>query len=68
MPAGYWVGASRPGLSGTWSGVDGTPLPQNASYDPYAHFTWLLATYVRDRRSLWCLHCCMRTRRGGGGA
>jgi hypothetical protein len=46
LPAGYWVGTSRPSIGGAWANVDGSPLPQNASYDPYAHFTWLLASYV----------------------
>jgi hypothetical protein len=63
LPASYWVGASRPSLSAAWSGVDGSPLPQNASNDPYAHFTWLLASYVGGRRSLWCLHFTLQTSR-----
>jgi hypothetical protein len=46
MPPGYWVGTSRASVGANWVNVDGSPLPQNASYDPYAHFTWLQASYV----------------------
>ena len=47
LPAGYWVGTSRASVGAQWQGVDGSPLPQNASNDPYAHFTWLLTSHVR---------------------
>ncbi len=51
LPGGYWVGTSRPSLGGAWSNVDGSPLPQNASYDPYAHFTWLYASHVSSAQA-----------------
>jgi hypothetical protein len=47
LPAGYWTGVSRAGATAQWMYVDGSTLPQNASSDPYAHFTWIQATQVR---------------------
>jgi hypothetical protein len=47
LPAGYWTGVSRATTTGAqWQYVDGSPLPQNASNDPYAHFTWIQASQV----------------------
>ena len=38
LPAGYWVGTSRASVGAQWQGVDGSPLPQLPSGDPYAHW------------------------------
>jgi hypothetical protein len=46
LPAGYWTGVNRASPSSPWQLLDGSPLPQNASNDPYAHFTWIQASQV----------------------
>jgi hypothetical protein len=68
LPAGYWVGTSRPSVGGAWANVDGSLLPQNASSDPYAHFTWLLASNVGGgRRAALCTGSCPLPCGLGGG-
>jgi hypothetical protein len=55
LPAGYWVGASRTSVSAPWQSVDGGTLPQNASHDPYGHWTWLQTNNVSG--------CCLQAAR-----
>jgi hypothetical protein len=39
-PFYYWIGISRNGSAASYMHVDGTPLPQAASNEPYAHWAW----------------------------
>jgi hypothetical protein len=58
LPAGYWTGVSRATTTGAqWQYVDGSPVSQKASNDPYAHFTWIQASQVCAHPEwLWRVH------------
>ena len=44
LPTSYWIGVSRANISSHFFYMDGTPLPQFASRDPWAH--WGSTQYI----------------------
>jgi hypothetical protein len=39
-PFYYWLGVSRTGLASAYTYLDGSQVPQLASNEPYAHWSW----------------------------